>query len=400
MLRALAYAIAVLLLTAPYNGATAQGRPAVVGVDAVDVRQAAETVVVFGEVVAARESSVAARVGGLVNQVLVQAGDSVREGDVIARLDQQLLSIDRQQALAQIAIAEAGIRVADARRAQAQRAFDRAERLAASSTIARGQVEDRESELATSLGALAEAEARLLAARVTLDRADYNLTNSEIVAPFDGTVLSVATEIGQFITTGAEVALLLDDDHLEVEANVPSVYVDAITGESVVQARTDSGASLQLTVRAILPVESSATRTRPVLFEAGGAGASAVGASVTLDLPISAPREVVTVSKDALVQARGGWSVFVNRDGKAVPATVEVGVAIGDRLEVLSGLQPGDSVVVRGNERLRPMQDIMPAGAGGPPGGGRPGAGGPPAEGAQNGGGRPPQGEQRAEATN
>ena len=164
-----------------------------------------------------------------------------------------------------------------------------------------------------------------MAARVTLDRADYNLTNSEIVAPFDGTVLSVATEIGQFITTGAEVALLLDDDHLEVEANVPSVYVDAITGESVVQARTDSGASLQLTVRAILPVESSATRTRPVLFEAGGAGASAVGASVTLDLPISAPREVVTVSKDALVQARGGWSVFVNRDGKAVPATVEVG---------------------------------------------------------------------------
>ena len=80
MLRALAYAIAVLLLTAPYNGATAQGRPAVVGVDEVDVRQAAETVVVFGEVVAARESSVAARVGGLVNQVLVQAGDGQGTG--------------------------------------------------------------------------------------------------------------------------------------------------------------------------------------------------------------------------------------------------------------------------------------------------------------------------------
>jgi len=54
--------------------------------------------------------------------------------------------------------------------------------------------------------------------------------------------------------------------------------------------------------------------------------------------------------------------VFVNEDGKAVPRTVEIGAALNNSFEVLSGLQEGDAVVVRGNERLRPGQEIAPSG--------------------------------------
>jgi hypothetical protein len=87
---------------------------------------------------------------------------------------------------------------------------------------------------------------------------------------------------------------------------------------------------------------------------------------VTLDVPIGAEREVVVVQKDALVQARGGWTAFVNEEGKAAPRTVVIGAALGDRFEVLSGLVAGDEVVVRGNERLRPGQVIAPIDEGGP----------------------------------
>jgi hypothetical protein len=58
----------------------------------------------------------------------------------------------------------------------------------------------------------------------------------------------------------------------------------------------------------------------------------------------------------------------VNEDGKAAPRTVTIGAALGDQFEVLSGLVPGDEVVVRGNERLRPGQDIAPQGQGDPAG--------------------------------
>jgi multidrug efflux pump subunit AcrA (membrane-fusion protein) len=92
---------------------------------------------------------------------------------------------------------------------------------------------------------------------------------------------------------------------------------------------------------------------------------------VTLEVPIGTPREVLVVPKDALVQARGGWTAFVNDGGKAVAADGDDRGRLGDTFEVISGLAPGDEVVVRGNERLRPGQDIAPMGGGGPPGAGR-----------------------------
>jgi multidrug efflux pump subunit AcrA (membrane-fusion protein) len=76
---------------------------------------------------------------------------------------------------------------------------------------------------------------------------------------------------------------------------------------------------------------------------------------------VGAVRDVLSVPKDALVQGRDGWTVFVAADGKAQPRPVQLGIALGNRYEVLGGLTPGDLVVVRGNERLRPGQDIAPS---------------------------------------
>ena len=81
---------------------------------------------------------------------------------------------------------------------------------------------------------------------------------------------------------------------------------------------------------------------------------------LAVEIPVGAARDVLSVPKDALVQARGGWTVFVAADDQAQPRTVTLGVPLGDRYEVLDGLAPGDLVVVRGNERLRPGQDIAP----------------------------------------
>ena len=87
-------------------------------------------------------------------------------------------------------------------------------------------------------------------------------------------------------------------------------------------------------------------------------GRAAVGQSLTVQVAVGEARTVLAVPKDALVQAQNGWTVFVAEDGKAQPRTVAIGAPLGDRYEVLSGLQAGDMVVVRGNERLFPQQDI------------------------------------------
>jgi RND family efflux transporter MFP subunit len=161
-----------------------------------------------------------------------------------------------------------------------------------------------------------------------------------------------------------------------VEANVPSRYIASLQAGTTAAGQNDAGTALDLVVRAVLPTEFSETRTRPVRFTLTNIDPSfAIGQPVTLEVPIGSARDVLVVPKDALVQARGGWTAFVNDGGKASPRTVTIGAALGDTFEVISGLAPGDEVVVRGNERLRPGQDIAPMGGGGPPGAA---SGGPP----------------------
>ena len=76
-------------------------------------------------------------------------------------------------------------------------------------------------------------------------------------------------------------------------------------------------------------------------------------------LPTDAPRQVLAIPRDALVLRRSGTSVYrVNGDNKAENVPVQVGIAAGDLVEVNGKLDPGDKVVIRGSERLRPGQDV------------------------------------------
>ena len=347
---------------APMSLAFAQGGPSLVVTERVETRTLSETRPVFGEIVASRDSAIAARVAGVVDEVRVLVGDRVEPGDVLAVLDRELIAIELAQAEAGLAEAEAGIEVAEARVTRTDDVFTRTEALRDTASFSQGRLEDTRGALAEARGQRAEAQARLLNAEAALDRARYNHDRARITAPFRGIVLSVDTDPGQFIASGASVVRLLDVTTLEVEANVPAQYIAGLESGLSLSGETETGVPLDLTVRAILPTEFASTRTRPVRFTADLQSldrAVAVGQSITVAVPTDAPRDVLSVPKDALTQAANGWSVFVDEEGVATPRTVQIGVAMGDRFEVLGGLQEGDFVVVRGNERLFPGQPIQ-----------------------------------------
>lgn len=345
--------------------ALAQGRPASVGVETVETRSISETIPLFGEVVTTRDGTVAARIAGTVDIVHVLVGDRVEAGEALAELDTELLEIQKRQADAQIGEALAGIAVAQARVERSENALARVEGLRETSSFSISRFDEATSDLSEARGQLAQAEARRISAAAALAEAEYQLERAAIVAPFAGVALEVNTNPGEYIASGAPVVRLLDTAAFEIEASVPSDYVSALQPGLSVQGETETGEVLDLTVRVLLPIEEATTRTRPVRFGSpvlADMDSLAIGQSITVSIPISAPREVVSVPKDALVQARGGWTVFVVADDVAQPRPVQIGVALGDRFEVLGGLQEGDVVVVRGNERLRPGQSIAVAG--------------------------------------
>ena len=270
------------------------------------------------------------------------SGDRVEQGDVLLELNAELLSIRLTQSQAQFVEAQAGTRTAAARLERARVSFDRVEALRDTTSFSQGRFEDLEAEILEARSQLAEAEAREKTAEARLAETAYQLDRSIITAPFAGVIVDVLTIPGAFIQAGTPVVRLLDTSAFEVRANVPARYADGLSIGTIVTGQTEGGVKVELTLRAILPIEDPSTRTRAVLFattnDQDGA-LVAVGQSLTVDIPVGEAREVLSVPKDALVQARGGWTVFVAIDDKAQPRQVQIGVPVGDRYEVFSGLR-------------------------------------------------------------
>lgn len=356
------FAVLALLFSTPVT-VHAQGRPAAVGVETVHMQSIAETVPLFAQVVTTREGTIASRITGTVEDVRVLEGAKVEAGDILATLDTELLEILLRQTEARIGEARAGIETAKARVDRAIKSLNRVEGLRDTTSFSVSRFDEAQTGYFEALGLMAEAEARVKSAEAALAEAQYQLERATIRAPFSGIVLDVQTNAGEFIGSGAPVVSLLDTQSFEVEASVPARFIGVLEPGLDVVATTESGDAIQMQVRVLLPVEDQSTRTRPVRFTSAQLlefDQLAIGQSITVQIPISTPRDVLSVPKDALVQTSGGWTVFVSDEGKAQPRQISIGVALGDRFEVLTGLAEGDVVVTRGNERLRPGQDIAP----------------------------------------
>lgn len=343
--------------------AVAQGGPTAVGVQSVEMRRLSETVPVFAEVVTARDGAVASRVEGNVDKVHVLAGTVVAEGDLLVELNRELAQIRVAQSEAQMVEAEAGIATAQVRLDRANISLERVQALEGSSSFSQGRLDDAMSDMLEARSQLLEAQAREKSSEAQLAETRYQFERGQVKAPFPGVVIEVSTIPGAFIQAGTPLVRLLDTEAFEVQASVPARYVAALEPGQIMQASTETGTELDVELRAVLPLEDTATRTRAIRFtapELSAMGNVAVGQSLTVQIPVGAARDLLSVPKDALIQSGGGWTVFVAADGKAQPRSVTIGVPLGDRYEVLTGLEPGDQVVVRGNERLRPGQDIAP----------------------------------------
>lgn len=364
-------ASAAMVVAAP--AASAQGQAASVIVEEVTETDVIETAPVIGQFVASVESAVAARSGGIVDSVDVFAGDRVAQGAVLARLDPALARIAKLQAAASIERARAGVAQAEARLALARQALERSGRLQGSTAFSRGSFEDQQIAVAEAESALASARADQAGAEAAMKRADYDLDHVTIVAPFDGVVLERMAQPGAYIAIGSPVAVLLDIGALEIEIEAPAELVPGLTPGVETRVVVEVGGveqEIRATVRAVIPREAVATRTRPVRLAVSEEDKATVdaapGRSVTVFAPTGAPRRAITAPKDSLVQARGGWVVYVavagegDAPGTAEPRPVQLGASFGGLVEIVSGLEPGELVVTRGNERLRPGQPIRP----------------------------------------
>ncbi|MCY4451373.1 MAG: efflux RND transporter periplasmic adaptor subunit [Immundisolibacterales bacterium] len=362
--------ILALVLVAPsLFPAAAQSRrpPALVEVDAVREEPIAQTAPVVGRVVPREHGTVAATIGGPVAEVAVRIGDRVQAGDVLIVLARDLPEARLAQKKADESLEAARVRTAEAEVDLVRQELERLERLKNSSAFPKAAFEDKRQELVRRRSRVREAAAALARAGVQRRMAEIELERITVRAPYPGVVTARRTAPGGYVKAGDPVVTLVDDQHLEVEADVPADRLAGLSLGTEVNVELDDGIVYPATVRAIVPDENPLTRTRPVRFTprfdpGPDAVRPAPNQSVVVRVPIAGPEIAASVHKDAVV-SRGGRSLVYVVEGAPQAARAEVrairiGESAGGRFVVTEGLDAGELVVVRGNERINPGQAI------------------------------------------
>lgn len=339
----------------------AQSQAALVGVDPVRREPLAQTVPVIGRLVARQSGIVAGRTAGYVEKLYVDVGDRVERGQILARLDQAHLR-------ARIVLREADLKEFQAQRATelateklARQQLERLKKLRNTAAFNQSLYDTQVRELAVARSSREEMEARIARGQVSLALAKTQLEYGTIRAPFSGIVTLRNTNEGAWLEQGDSVVTLINDRSLEIEADVPQARLAGLLPGTQVTLLLDDSTQHQARVRARIPDENPASRTRPVRFSAEFGEVDiplAVNQPVTLEVPLGPASQVVSVHKDAVLRRQGRASVYVIENGKAQSREVTLGPAVGSRFQVKEGLKPGEIVVIRGNERLRPGQPV------------------------------------------
>ncbi len=358
----LRYAIIVMatsVLTASMPVYAQQATP--VETDTVQTVSFSETVAVFGEIVSRQTGPVQVAISAPVSEVHVRVGDHVEQGDLIATLDSSMLELQKNTVSARIAMAEWASRRAQTQLELSKQQEERFRQLRHSAATTEAQLEDAELALKISQHALGESNAAINQIERELAISEHNIALTRIIAPYSGIIVERSIEIGQYMRTGERVVRMISDQELEIEAYIPYRYIDSLKVGDMVNAEFDNGTTFATQLRAFIPEEHVSTRTRAVRFEFDQNSIDdllAINQNVILNIPVSAQKEALTVHKDAVLTQQDGHFVYVVSEGVALPSPIEIGDASGSRFEVLSGLSEGDEVVIRGNERLTPNQNV------------------------------------------
>jgi RND family efflux transporter MFP subunit len=298
------------------------------------------TLAANGNLAAWQEASVGAEAGGLrIAEVLVNVGDRVKRGQVLARFSASTLRAESAQAQASLAEAEANA-------AEAANNAQRARSLQQTGALSASQINQY-------LTAEKTAQARVEAARALLNAQQVRLTQSEVHAPDDGIISARNATVGAVVANGAELFRLIRQGRLEWRAEVTASELGRITTGTSAIVTAASGARLGGRVRMIGPTVDPQTRTALVYVDVTplpgpAAGSARAGMFARGEFELGA-QPTLTVPQQAVVIREGFSYVFrVNPDNRVSQVKVELGRMAGDRLEVKGGLAPDARIVASG----------------------------------------------------
>ena len=290
----------------------------------------AQTEELVGTVRSKLRATLEAKQSGRIDTMSVDLGDRVTAGTVLAKLD-----------LPETSARLAG---ATASRDQAQREWQRISTLFSQQSATRAERDAAESQLRTAEAAVEEANALL--------------AYGQIVAPFNGVVTRKWADQGDLAVPGKPLIELEDPSVQQVEIDVPEALAQSVAPDielAVISARVQEAKAV---IQEISPAVDPSTRTRKVKLQLKDASLFLSGEFVRVAIP-TAQKEVLVVPGTALVERGQLEILFTVENQRARMRIVKSAKCCADTVQILSGLQAGDLVVIENADQLKEGQPVQ-----------------------------------------
>lgn len=298
-----------------------------------------------GEVVAKQTATISTRIMGYVNKIYVKPGDKVTAG-------QLLVSISSDEILAKKAQVQAMITEAEAAARNAERDYDRFKTLRQQNSVSDKELEN----IALQKTSM---QAKVQMAKQQLNEVNAMLAYSNIKAPFSGIVTQKMMDEGSMATPGMPILTIEQNGELQVVAAVPETYIQYVKLGDVAQI---SIKSLDITIEGIVKELS------PSAFGTGGQysmklaidtkGIESIRAGMFVNVFIPAKVKLdnpgtVMLQKSSIAYRDQLTGIYViNNQNEVHLRWVRLGKTVGDQVEVLSGVKPGEQIVLKADAKL------------------------------------------------
>ncbi|MBF96379.1 MAG: Efflux pump periplasmic linker BepF [Alphaproteobacteria bacterium MarineAlpha9_Bin4] len=320
-----------------------------------------QTVPFIGTVVSNKDTVLMAPLPGTVDRIFFKEGDLITKGKLISKIDYKKYKLVYEKAKESVKIHEAEYNNSKIETTLNLLDLNRMETLKKSSAFNESKFDKlkylNEINKSNEIKALANLET----SKHNLNLALLDLKKSEIRALYDGVLEEQFVEKGEVVAVGAKMFNLVSKKDLEILVEIPTLRANNINIKNKVTAITVDDLKILATVRAIGAKENAKTRTVKVFLTFSNLNQSRnlfSGENITLQIPIGEGKKALTIHKDAILKREGISLAYVVKENKVQIRPLKLGEAVDNRFIIYSGVSVNELVVIKGNERLRPGQEV------------------------------------------
>jgi RND family efflux transporter MFP subunit len=294
-----------------------------------------EQITASGNVAAWQEASIGVEVGGVkLDNVLVNVGDQVRKGQLLARFNEDSLQTDLAQQ-------EAGVSLSEANLAKANSEYDRAKLLETTGSISQQDITQYQTTAAT-------ASANLASAKASRDAALLKIRYAKIIAPDNGVISSRTATVGTVGTVGSELFKLIRNNRLEWRAEIDAENLGCIQSGRAVTVMRPDGSKITGSVRQIAPTIDSNTRYGLVYVDLPPRNDLTAGMYVKGLFSIGVKPALIVPESTIMFRDGNNYVMTVDADHHAHQIKVTTGRRQAQQIEITNNLSKDDKLILSG----------------------------------------------------